>query len=250
MRKTGAPTTGRSILLCLLALCFMAAARTTARADEVYIAGFTNGCFTPFATCTAPNTTSPSISRIFGLTFRQGSFLGTTVNGVRAIGGTNPDSPAATPNNLGSFELTTEVADYNNFNFVLLVTFTAPQQILGSQSRTFNATLTGGVRSDNQGGVIIDFDNTPILISFIDNICEPDPTGGVPGQQTTCGSGSFLFSVNDLALDPGQTVTVTGQIRAAQQVPVQTPEPASLVLLGSGLSLAAAAARRRRARGG
>jgi sulfite reductase alpha subunit-like flavoprotein len=66
----------------------------------------------------------------------------------------------------------------------------------------------------------------------------------VPGQQTTCGSGSFLFSVNDLAIDPGQTASLTGQITSAQQSTI--PEPMTMILFGTGLAGVAAKVRRRR----
>src|SRR4051794_3711840 len=95
--KIHRPLYKRLILsLCLAAL--VVASGTTARADEVFISGFTNGCY---GVACSPGAAATS----GGLTYSNATFAGTTANGFRAIGG-NPN-PGSNFNNFGSISLST-----------------------------------------------------------------------------------------------------------------------------------------------
>jgi hypothetical protein len=235
-------STARPLAFGLFAVAFIGLSGGVARADEVFIAGYTNGCFNCIA---PPNTSATQTATLGGLTFVNSTFAGTTAGGFRGLGGNPVAPPTQNFNNLGAFSLSsTTPFTYTGNTFSLRVTFTAPEGISGGGSTTFSATLTGTVTGDpSAGGIRIDFDNTPILLTFNDPNCQATT---IAGQQTTCGTGSFFFSVNDVSVDPGNLASITGQITGAQQNAAAVPEPATMLLLGTGLAGIAAKVRRRK----
>lgn len=178
-------------------------------AFESTFVGFTNGCFGLACVPVA----NPALSSIVlgGLTYTNSTFNVTSAGGFAAIG-----SAPGTPNvdNLGSFTLTGAPFTYTGSHFDLLASFPAPP---GTTPGSVLVTdLSGIVAGTDNGGVFIDFDNTPQHFTF--------------GSGST--AGSFDFFVNDLSVTAGRTGAVSGTILPTAAV----PEPATYVLFLAGLA--------------
>ena len=148
--------TMKQLVLSLAALTIFAVSHSTARADEVHIAGFTNGCFG--AAC-APGSSASTL----GLQFSNSTFAGTTAGGFRGLGANA--NPGANFNNLGSITLSTLETTYSSIPFTLQVTFTAPQGIAGSNQATAVTwpvdDVDGEVRALKEKGVTFEHYEMP-----------------------------------------------------------------------------------------
>ena len=212
----------RSIALAGATLLVITFAQRTVRADEVFIAGSTLGCFG--VGCTP----QPSFTGL-GFTFSGSTFAITTTSGFSSLDGVA--NPGSNFNNLGSITMSTTSGDLTAQTFTLQVTFTAPQGFTGSNQLTITYSITP---FNMIGGVFLEPNPFNLTVNFNDLNCEPNPTGGIPGQQTTCGTGSFNFGIFDVGINPGETMPIGGGFGSAEQQPI--PEPTTMMLLGTGLA--------------
>ncbi len=173
---------------------------------------------------TVSGSTTGTVTGVPQLTFAGNTFTGTTALGVGSLSGSN---------SLGSFFLNTAPTQALNGTFTLNITFTAPTGIAGGQGTTYTAVVQGTVSPNiDQGGVNITFNQPTQTFTYT------NPTG----------SGSFTLTLANLFVQTGRSAQLTAGITGAHE-PI--PEPATLLLLGTGLAGAAAGIRRRRrAKGG
>ena len=194
---------------------FMTLSQGVARADTVAITGITLGSFS------GGFSSNPTL---LGLTFNGTSFPNT----IGTVDTSTASFSLAGPNiNLGSFTLTGAPATYTGNTFALQLTFTFPSPptpllITGASQPSFTSTLTGTVQSLADGSVTIDFDNGPSVFTVL-----------LDGVQI----GTFSITVDDIVIQPGQTVNVVGNA---------VSEPATLLMLSTGLAAIGTAYRKRR----
>ena len=138
----------KPLALGIALIAIFAAGQQAARADEITVGGYTNGCFGP---CSPPNFSGQQTASILGLTWNNSIFNGTTSNGFLALGNVGVSPGTQNTNNLGSFLLNGSPGIYTGQAFNLRASFSLPTGINGSNNSIFTATLLGSVTSNQPG---------------------------------------------------------------------------------------------------
>jgi hypothetical protein len=198
--------------LALVAGTVAALACGTASA-QVQFTGFTNGCFG--AGCTPESGAAPATDVLAGsgLTYANSTFNVMSAGGVAGLGATGMLLPANNIDNLGSWTLSGAPFVYDGSSFTLRVSFTAPPGTTPS-SQLFTSTLIGTVNSTDNGGLSIDFNNTPVNFTFA--------------------AGAFTLRVDDVSLTPHAELTPVSSTGFITVTAIPEPETYALFLAGLG----------------
>lgn len=181
----------------------------TAQAQEIEFRGSTSGCLYASG---APVCALGASSSLLFLTYVSSTFDVTSLDGLASIG----SSLRPNVNNLGSFSVTGDAASYTGAHFLLGVLFSLPT--ITSSPSVFSAAVKGSVAALANGSLKITFD-----------------PGEVFGFESDGQEGSFVLSVNNVSMTPGDgAVSLTGDIEVTSLT--ATPEPATTALLATGLA--------------
>lgn len=139
---------------------------TSARAQDLTIVGYTNGCFG--RRCAVPDSGGEfQTATLGGLVFANARIREPLAGQALALAGPAVFPTGQNTNNLGSFFLGSDPFSYTGKRFMLRLTLVPPFHLLRDTSAMIGATLkaTAAGEEGSPGSVTITFDKLPIRLS-------------------------------------------------------------------------------------